>query len=146
MFFVLVICGSAALFAQTYLVFGEGAESVPVESGAAETVPPATGGAESVPLENPAKYKDVCELVGAILTIIAELAAVVGVIFIIWSGFLFVMAQGNVTKIEAAKRTFYTTIIGMAIILGASVITRIIFKTVQSVTAADGGVSICNVK
>lgn len=84
-------------------------------------------------LQNPLKYKSMCELIAKLLEIVAELGAIVGVLFIIWSGFQFITAQGNPEKISAAKRTFYMTIIGVAILLGASVIAKLIFNTVMSV-------------
>ncbi len=89
------------------------------------------------------KFDNICKLISAILNIVAEIGAIVGALFIIWSGFLFIKAQGNPEEIKKAKRTFYTTIIGLAILLGASVITKIVFKTIQSITTADGSVSIC---
>lgn len=81
-----------------------------------------------------------CDLINFFLTIVTEIGAVVGVLFIIWSGFLFIKAQGNEAEVKQAKSAFYTTIIGLAILLGASVIAQVIFNTVTSIITLPGGV------
>jgi hypothetical protein len=89
------------------------------------------------------QFKDICGLINAVIKVVAQLGSLVGILFIIWSGFLFIKAQGNPEELTRAKRTFYTTIIGLAILLGASAITAIIFNTVSSITTAGGATSIC---
>ena len=53
---------------------------------------------------------------------------------IIYSGFLFVTAQGNSEKLTKAKKIFLYTIIGAAIILGAYVIVDVIDNTIKDIT------------
>jgi hypothetical protein len=108
------------------------------------------GGSINVKIINPtskANINNLCDFINAVLNIVAQIGAIVAVLFIIWSGFLFITAQGNKTKLDKAKSTFYTTVIGTAILLGASVITKIIVNTVGSVSSAitghDGG-GICS--
>jgi hypothetical protein len=110
-------------------------------TGAPNPQQPGTG----VPNYLDPKIDNICKLVNAVLNVIAEIGAIVGVLFIIWSGFLFIKAQGNVTEIQRAKRTFYTTIVGLAILLGATVITKIIFNTIQNITSEEGRISVCSV-
>ena len=50
---------------------------------------------------------------------VTAIALPIAAIFIIYSGFLFVTAGGNQSKVDAAKTTFYWTIIGTAIVVGA---------------------------
>jgi hypothetical protein len=115
---------------------GTQANTNPERSSGTQGLPPITG-----------PGSDICSIINAVLKVIAEIGAVVGVLFIIWSGFLFIMAQGNVDKLKRAKWTFLTTIAGIAILLGASVITSVIFNTISSVTGADGSTtSICKKK
>lgn len=83
---------------------------------------------------NPIDADDIFDLINKFVNLVVEIGAIVAVIFIIWSGFLFVKAQGKPEELKKAKNTFYTTIIGTAILLGASVITKIIVNTVKSVT------------
>ena len=52
------------------------------------------------------------------------------VIMFIYSGFLFVQAQGNEEKIQTAKRTLLYTIIGAAVILGSKGIALAVQQTV----------------
>ncbi len=104
---------------------------------------PENGGGITLP--NPvSKFSNICELINAFITIIAEVGAVVAVLFIIWSGFLFVTAQGNPSKLATAKNTFLTTIIGTLILVGAAVITKIIVNTVMSITSGTTGGGICS--
>lgn len=90
---------------------------------------------------NPTSFKNICDFINTILNIVAEIGAIVAVMFIIWSGFLFIKAQGNKSEIQTAKSTFYTTIIGTAILVGASVITKIIINTVGAVATSVNGSS-----
>lgn len=73
-------------------------------------------------------------VLNVIITIVTEVGSIIAVLFIIWSGFLFIQAQGNPEKIKKAKMTFFTTIIGTALLLGGSVIANIVLNTVTSIT------------
>jgi hypothetical protein len=72
-------------------------------------------------------------LIGKLLKIVAELGAVVCIFFIIYSGFLFIKAQGDPGELTKAKNTFLWSVVGAAVLLGASVIADIIVGTVDSV-------------
>lgn len=60
---------------------------------------------------------------GEVIENLARAVAYVGVpmagIFIIYSGFLFVTARGSEDQLKKAKTTFYWTIIGTILIVGA---------------------------
>ncbi|MFM2424335.1 MAG: Type secretion system pilin [Candidatus Parcubacteria bacterium] len=71
-------------------------------------------------------------LLVAILNIFIVLMIPVIVFFIILSGFKYVMAQGNASKIEEATRSLTYAIIGGVLILGAVAIAEIIKNTVQA--------------
>lgn len=60
-------------------------------------------------------------------TIVLPLAG----IFIIWSGFLFVSAGGSEDKIKKAKQTFFWTIIGTVVVVGATYLAEAIVKLVE---------------
>ncbi|MDO8555377.1 MAG: hypothetical protein Q7R75_02330 [bacterium] len=72
----------------------------------------------------------------AFIQIIAKTAATLGgiiaVIFIIYSGFLFVKARGNPTEITKAKETLKWTLIGTAVLLGAYIIAQAIISFFQN--------------
>jgi hypothetical protein len=54
-------------------------------------------------------------------------------VFIVYSGFLFVTAQGNSEKISTARMNFLYVIIGSILILGAWVLATIIGGTVADI-------------
>ncbi len=109
-------------------------------SGGANPGDPGSGTREQ--LTNITPWGSLCDLINAILNIVTEIGAIIAVLFIIWSGFLFIKAQGNPKEIEDAKRAFYATIIGTAILLGSSVIAKIIITTIGAVSNSAGN-SIC---
>lgn len=78
--------------------------------------------------------QSVWDVVDAILRLIRLIAIPLIVFFIILSGFKFVTAQGNSTKIKEAKDMLIWTLVGAAVILGAELISNIIQTTVNQVT------------
>ncbi len=80
---------------------------------------------------NPLKVDTLGQLLTAILKIIVEIGTVVSVFMIIYSGFLFVKAQGNPAEISKAKSAFYTAVIGMVVLLGAQAIAMVITSTIS---------------
>jgi hypothetical protein len=87
------------------------------------------------PLQN--KYGTLCQVLIGLLTLITEIGAVIAVLLIIWTGFKFIVAQGNPAKLTEAKRAFFSVLIGTAILLGASGIANIVVRTVFSITNQD---------
>ena len=100
----------------------------PSQTGTVQT-PSATGG-----ISNPLKVNSIQDLISAVLKFVVNLLAIAGVLYIIWTGFLFVKAQGNEKELETAKKSFTHAIIGMAIILGAWAIATAIANTINQVT------------
>ncbi len=91
----------------------------------------------SVTLNNPFGTQD--SLFGLIRTIINDvvlpIGGVIAVLAFIFSGFLYVTAQGNETKLKEAHRALLYTSIGTAVLLGAWVIANVVCRTI----AALGG-------
>lgn len=90
-------------------------------------------------INNPLKgeVNNIYDLVQIILEkIVFPIGAVVAVMFIVYSGFKFVTAQGNPDKIKEARNTFMWSVIGTLILLGAWVIATIIQGTVNELTGA----------
>ncbi|MEI6480563.1 MAG: hypothetical protein WCO12_03540 [bacterium] len=77
---------------------------------------------------------DINQLVVELLKIVAQLGAIVCVFFIIYAGFLFVKARGNEAEVTKAKNVLLWSVIGAAVLLGASAIAEVIKGTVESVT------------
>lgn len=65
-------------------------------------------------------------------TVVVPLGGVLVVIAIIYTGFMFVTAQGNSAKLEKAKTGLLYVVIGSAIVLGAWVIAQAISGTVDN--------------
>ena len=86
-----------------------------------------------VKLDNPFRSGDsLSELMSNIFDgIIFPLGGILAVLAFIYSGFLFVTAQGNESKLGKAKRALLYTAIGTAILLGARVISEVISGTIE---------------
>ncbi len=81
------------------------------------------------------EVKDVRALLIRILDqIVIKIGSVVAVCFLIWSGYKFVAARGNPTKIEEARSIFMWTLAGIAILLGAKAIALIVTNTIESIS------------
>jgi len=84
---------------------------------------------------NPIASRDIYALVNAILSFVVKIGAVVVVFFIIYAGFQFVMAQGSDDKITKAKTTFFWTIVGALILLGAMTLSNVVCNTANQLGA-----------
>ncbi|MCR4284186.1 MAG: pilin [Parcubacteria group bacterium] len=91
-----------------------------------------TGSGGSSSLKNPLAVDSVSALVKAVAEIVMKIGFMVAVVFIIYSGFLYVSARGSEEKLKKAHSTFTWTIIGTAVILGAWTIAMVIESTVKS--------------
>jgi hypothetical protein len=94
-----------------------------------------SGSTFNVVFRNPLKANSIQDLIVGLLEIIVELGAIVAVFFFIYSGFLFVKAQGNDEQLSKAKSTLLYTTIGTVILLGAQVIAVVLRNTVQSLSS-----------
>lgn len=101
----------------------------------AQGVPPDPG---PVTIDNPlSNISDIPTLITTIVDAITKIGYYIVVIFIIYAGFKFVSARGNDTELKKAKEIFLWTVIGAAVLLGASILSNVIKNTVTQV----GGVS-----
>ena len=105
---------------------------------AVQTTGGTTGGnTSSAKLENPLAVDTPMALVASLTTTVAKIGVPVATVFIIYSGLLFVTARGNEEKLKNAKTTFFWSVLGTGILLGAWVIGSAIGSTICSV---GGGV------
>ncbi|MFH1472843.1 MAG: pilin [bacterium] len=95
-----------------------------------ENLPPSKA---NIKLENPFRGGDnIFDFLKSVLNdILMPLAGVLAVLAFIYSGFLYVTAQGNETKLQTANRALLYTAIGTAILLGAWVISQVISNTIS---------------
>lgn len=66
-------------------------------------------------------------------SVILPLGAILAVLAFIWSGFLFVTAQGNETQLKKAKAALLYTAVGTAVLLGARVLGAVVENTIKTI-------------
>ncbi len=72
-------------------------------------------------------------LVALLNKVVMPIAAIAVVLFIIWAGFSFLMAQGKPEEIRKAKNQLLWALIGAGILLGAAGISAVVETTVREV-------------
>ena len=97
----------------------------------------ATGGNPStnISIPNPARGAG-NDLLSVITTLLREvvlpIAAVLVVLWIIWAGFTYLLAQGNPQKIKEAHQRLLWSLIGAGILLGAVSISAVVQTTIKA--------------
>ena len=88
--------------------------------------------AQAAELQNPLNpsFSTIPTFIEGALKVLVMVALPIVSLFIIISGFMFIMARGNSTKLEDAKKNFVYVILGALLILGAWVIATLIGGTV----------------
>ena len=112
------------------------------------TVAEAQGGTAPVINEtilNPLKseFDTFPKFVAAITKTAVEILMPFVVLGFIWSGFLFVKAQGNAEGLKNAKSAIFWSIIGAFILMGAYGFASIICETITTITATGDTVTSC---
>lgn len=103
-----------------------------------------TGLSASGQIVNPIKYNDFSCFVAAVLKTAVDILMPFVVLAFIWSGFLFVRAQGNEKELEEAKAAIKWSIVGAFILMGAWGFAQIISETITSITAIGTTITSCN--
>lgn len=88
--------------------------------------------AQTISIGNPLGNATLFSIIESIISGLVVLAIPIVVFMVIYAGFLFVSAQGNVEKLEKAKRAITYALIGALILLGAEAISNLISGTVDS--------------
>ena len=94
----------------------------------------ADGSGTGSSLQNPLQYSGIAEFIAGALKVMVQVALPIISLFVVYSGFLFVSAQGNTEKLATARNNFFYVIIGAILILGAWVIATLIGGTVTQLT------------
>ncbi len=90
-------------------------------------------------LKNPLQdINSISGLLSAILDIVSQIMAPIIVLAIIYTGFLFVKAQGKDEELTKAKQALLWTVIGAIVVLGATVLSSAIEGTINELTAFVG--------
>ena len=88
--------------------------------------------AQATGLENPlnSSFNSIPNFIAGALKVLVIVALPIITLFIVISGFMFVLARGNESKLAEAKKNFVYVIIGALLILGAWLIATLISGTV----------------
>jgi len=79
------------------------------------------------------KITDIPSFIRELINVVLVVGIPIVALFIIYTGFLFVTAQGNPEKLTKAKSALLYTLIGAALLLGAFVIAQAIGSTVDNI-------------
>ena len=97
------------------------------------------GGNINIPIELKNPFSGGNSLFGLLEKVVNEILLPIGgilaVLAFIYSGFLFVTAQGNETKLKTAKTALLYTAIGTALLLGAWVFAKAICGTIEAISS-----------
>lgn len=94
-------------------------------------------------LDNPlnSQYSSIPLFIEGVLKVLVIVALPIISLFIVYSGFKFITAQGNSGKLDEAKKNFVYVIVGALLILGAWIIATLISGTVSQLTVSSGASS-----
>ncbi|MDP3955788.1 MAG: pilin [bacterium] len=82
---------------------------------------------------NPLGSSSIFDLIDKILTAFTAIAGPIAVVFIAYAGFLYVTSQGDSGKLETAKKALLWTLVGLAIIFGARILSAAIQASITDV-------------
>ena len=85
-------------------------------------------------LKSPIKAESIQALLNDILDIVVAVGAPIVVFFLVYVGFLFVTARGNVETLKTAKNALLWTFIGGLILLGARGLSSVICGTIDTIS------------
>lgn len=77
------------------------------------------GGGQGTEITNPIQSQNFSELMAKIAETAAKIGLPLVIVFIIYSGFLFVSARGDEEQLTKAKNTFFWAVIGALLVVGA---------------------------
>ena len=87
-------------------------------------------------LQNPlagSGIDSIASFTAAFLRAVVFILFPIAVVFIVYSGFLFISAQGKPEDLATAKRNFLWTVIGVALLLGAWALAVLIENTIEPI-------------
>jgi hypothetical protein len=89
----------------------------------------------NVKLKNPLKVDSIQGAIQLFMNTVVKVVIPFIIVFFIFAGFKFILARGNPTELETAKKMFFYTLIGALLIFGAWAITNAIVGTINSISA-----------
>ncbi len=96
-------------------------------------------------LKNPLSVGTICGLIQKLVNVFLAIGIPIAVLFLVWAGFMFVIARGDPKALIKAKENFTYVIIGIAVFLGAWLMGQIIANTINTVKPGTvSSLSSCN--
>jgi hypothetical protein len=95
------------------------------------------GGGAGQPLSSPIKDPTIKGFLTTLLGELIKIGYIVGVIYIVYAGFLFVTAGDSGDQISKARETLFWTVIGIGILLGAQAIAIIVSSTLEALISSS---------
>lgn len=89
----------------------------------------ATPALAQTPFDNPLHSRSLMQLLGGLMEGVVYVGTVALLIGFVWTGALFVFAQGAEEKLKEARRALMWTLVGGVVLLGAEGIARILEAT-----------------
>ncbi len=91
--------------------------------------------AEVARISNPISANSIQELIDLVLKAALAIGVPIAVLFLMYSGFKFITAQGDPGKVKDARQYFMWTLVGIVVLLGASLLSTIIQSTIHELGA-----------
>lgn len=82
-------------------------------------------------IDNPTSSETLQDFIQKVLAIVVKIGIPIATIFIIWSGFLFLTAQGDEAQLTRAKKSFVWAVVGTGVLLGAWLLATAIKGTID---------------
>ena len=140
--FILLFLGFSLLLAPALA----GAQSNPRSTGdilSNPRTPDVVSNPSGFKLQNPLNFETVCGLIQGLLKVFITIGIPIAVLFLVYSGFLFVWARGSVDGLKKAKRNFFYTLLGIALFLGAWFLGQVIASTINALSPGTVGQTSC---
>jgi hypothetical protein len=96
-----------------------------------------TGGGQAQVTNPLGNINSFCGLIKAILSAVVAIGIPIAVLFIVFAGFKFVLAQGNPAELKKARDNLLYTLIGIGIFLGAWLLAMVIANTINTLSAGS---------
>lgn len=119
---------SIMFFSTVFLVLAATSESGGISGG------DTAGLSAKTQLKNPIKFNTFSEFAAAVVKTAVQVLMPFIILAFIYSGFLFVSAQGNDEKLTHAKAVLWYSMIGAFVLFGAWGFAQIISKTISTIT------------
>ena len=91
-----------------------------------------SGTGSTFTLSNPLNVDSIGALVESAVEIFSYLVILLAVLAFIWTGLQYILARGNAQTMKDATKRLGWIVVGVAIVIGARVIIRIVINTLQA--------------